>query len=1018
MKKRRNTKLLIFILEITLLSILLPINTEINNDYLRYTDDTEPTNMSILNTQDVLYNNKTLIVNNVYNDISSFVEDEEKSISESIYEYFKNLTYNVVSEAYENKEVSKECYDSIIYSYTNEVNEYIYKLLIDSAKNKNDLGSYNDCIKINYEEKKNGETRSNILPNITYNLVAIYRGNVVNSDFKSQESDYLIGICVRTKCTPEEYSKMVFEYDRQTNKSLQLDSSTDIVRVIGTRDEITIANTNVYYFLSLIPFFLAMILLLFVLFPDIPVFIFGCCFTKKRDGLDNNYSRGSDSSPNNTLQIGSNKKGSCPHLEPLTSEYSGSDEEIRNRKQRYTIDRNLYYRFKKAWSFTDNLDEFMSLDTKENKSKYSMTGLEHLKGLKAISMILTTIGFTFMHLFCSPLKIYSSVKMEDLLKTMSFTFISAGIRFCPKLLMAYSGYILIFKLTSFLDEAVLKECSKNDDENNVSDSLNNNSSESNNNNNNNNNDNSNNKEGDNENDESVLSESNNNITRTTANNIIKNIFKSEQTENNVHDIFNSSNSYIVPEMNQVIEIPNKIFFKFFLLKIHRYFVFIWNAFFFGYSFYYVIGFLYWSLSPMWIYYKHKFLIKFQKTLLETTLLVDTFTSYKELNVFNMAINEMVFFLIFSALIFSCYKRKWRLDVILLLAFPIMMAVKIGHYYLINYNSTHNKTNTCPECGVHGQVLNTLFFFHDINGFMQFHPFTCVTSYIVGIYFGMLNYIHEKRIDKETIKASGLTYLYHFYNVNNFFYSRRRSCFFWFSLIMCILVLLASCLWFYVVCAVSNTSMRNVLENFTVNMIMNFDVEVFVISLLLLIYLLSFSSNFIMAFISHNYWSLLSKTYFVFLMILNPAIMFVFYQSESRIKVGIFNIIFFSIFIIMMIFVADILGYMIQEMPFKKLSRLFVNRLFRKKTVNLDLINSFNANSGNNSNINNSRNNNNNNCNNNNDNYPRNTICEEADDLTLFERETIKNRSSNNRTSEIPKNLDVICEDNKNNTGGN
>ena len=75
-----------------------------------------------------------------------------------------------------------------------------------------------------------------------------------------------------------------------------------------------------------------------------------------------------------------------------------------------------------------------------------------------------------------------------------------------------------------------------------------------------------------------------------------------------------------------------------------------------------------------------------------------------------------------------------------------------------------------------------------------------------------------------------------------------------------------------------------------NFVFLFDIELFVILIQWLIFILYMRGQaFFINFFSHIYWSFFTKSYFSFLMVCNPVILFFFYESETVIKINFLSV---------------------------------------------------------------------------------------------------------------------------------
>ena len=83
---------------------------------------------------------------------------------------------------------------------------------------------------------------------------------------------------------------------------------------------------------------------------------------------------------------------------------------------------------------------------------------------------------------------------------------------------------------------------------------------------------------------------------------------------------------------------------------------------------------------------------------------------------------------------------------------------------------------------------------------------------------------------------------------------------------------------------------------------------------------------ILSFLKNDFWRIINKIYFSYLTIVIPVILFFVYHSNTKILFNFTNIIFYSLIICFLSFVAALFYYIIYEMTLKNLIRAF----FRKK----------------------------------------------------------------------------------------
>jgi hypothetical protein len=111
----------------------------------------------------------------------------------------------------------------------------------------------------------------------------------------------------------------------------------------------------------------------------------------------------------------------------------------------------------------------------------------------------------------------------------------------------------------------------------------------------------------------------------------------------------------------------------------------------------------------------------------------------------------------------------------------------------------------------------------------------------------------------------------------------------------------------------------------VNIIYRIDIELYVFIIQSILFILYFKGqNFINDFFCHIFWGVLNKPYFSMILLANPLILYIFYQSETRIILNFFNVLLYSIISGCITFLFGSFGYLFFELPFKRLIRCIFN----------------------------------------------------------------------------------------------
>ena len=109
----------------------------------------------------------------------------------------------------------------------------------------------------------------------------------------------------------------------------------------------------------------------------------------------------------------------------------------------------------------------------------------------------------------------------------------------------------------------------------------------------------------------------------------------------------------------------------------------------------------------------------------------------------------------------------------------------------------------------------------------------------------------------------------------------------------------------------------------INFIYRIDIELIVIIIhwgVLIIFLRM--NNFLAIFFGHIFWTVISKPYFSFILIINTLLLFIFYHEETLNEVNNISILMFSLIGGGLTFPSMILFYIFYELPLKRVIRFF------------------------------------------------------------------------------------------------
>jgi len=102
---------------------------------------------------------------------------------------------------------------------------------------------------------------------------------------------------------------------------------------------------------------------------------------------------------------------------------------------------NLRENFKELFNFKSNLTNINN-----------MNGLNYIKGLIGLSMILIVFGHTYFLLFNLPLKKYGQWSFYKMMSSFFYFIPMLGLRYSPRFILSCSGFTFTYKYLSFLDK--------------------------------------------------------------------------------------------------------------------------------------------------------------------------------------------------------------------------------------------------------------------------------------------------------------------------------------------------------------------------------------------------------------------------------------------------------------------------------------------------------------------------------------------------------------------------------------
>ena len=413
---------------------------------------------------------------------------------------------------------------------------------------------------------------------------------------------------------------------------------------------------------------------------------------------------------------------------------------------------------------------------------------------------------------------------------------------------------------------------------------------------------------------------------------IKNVNNSNASNNsNTNSFYNTLKKSGSREIiNKNVLITFRYVLSFYGMQFHKYLIYIIFLLFMFFSFNRII------LSneknlPVWNFFYEKMInsVKKIKYLLPLligckTYIIPGITNNKEniLDYFYLIFQEIIYFLFTTIVIYIGYKKNLRIDRFFNIIFIILFAFRIGYYIQKKLDDKN------------------YFGFHDYGKFYTSILYN-YTFYIIGIHFGMINYIIQKGYSFRECSRQNKMYLLHSLRMLKTTKRKSKKYLLIISLISGIILLInffiqQIIMLFYKID--KNKIIKNYKKNYFTQIIMFIDTDIVVFCFnLMALCLYIKGDNKINNILCHNFWSIFNRFYFSYILLINPIILYIIYYNESKIFFNISSIFLYCFICGIMVFSISILIYIIFELPYKKLIHYWI-KLKEKEAMKIRLSN--------------------------------------------------------------------------------
>ena len=543
---------------------------------------------------------------------------------------------------------------------------HIIKLLDDSSKNRNNLGTYENCMSKYYKMKKNYEQVFSEYNIYNYDLNSSTLSNYValvvdrnNTNETTDEDDILnldfnfviIAFCLpqgyneeKEYCTDDDYLKLLKSANDKLDNILRLnDTSLTIFSLRNNTIKGKESSTDFFIFLKMLPFIFFVLQALITILRSVIIKIINCCDERKlKKNKENEKTKEENEDDEDEYDNG--------RISDVGKNLITNKEKENKHK--------ILYEILDCFSWEENFKELFSFSI--NSTKYNNdSGLNFIRGLMGLSMLFVSIGSTFVVLYNSPIKESSPNHIiEFFLDNYIFAImVMIGIRYSPRVILSCSGYLLAYKYICYLNK--------------------------------------------------------------------------------------NANKAFCPLIKSGL--------KFISYQFHKYFLFIMLLLFERFSAYDLFVFYNRKESPAFKYLNEfilneppfsRFILSF---LLWGNITYNPDEQFRRgnnlLHYLWLPFTEILFFLIGIIFITLGFKTKWRIDIVILILVPAIYLAKLIYFYL--ETSIYEEHKELPL----NKSYSTLYYVFFNYGRDMINPLFNIPYYLIGIYFGFINYTIQRGITR-------------------------------------------------------------------------------------------------------------------------------------------------------------------------------------------------------------------------------------------------------------------------------
>ena len=328
-------------------------------------------------------------------------------------------------------------------------NYHIKKLLDDSSKHKNDLGSYDQCL---YRKYRRNDEKGNFTDS-TYFVLILDKSNIKGYKDKliytKDRTDFEDIYYVRAFCLPQATKKNYKNYNCSNEDYIQLINTTnnDLGDLLGIRNVSDLKYFNLekiesskfIVFLKLIPLILCIFHVVITIFRDLIMYFVKGYYINKNH-LKNNEIK--------------------EYIKPENKNEEDDDDDEEDDDNYKKEKNNKKYKlpkwikiYNKCFNFGENFKELFNFKLNSTNINND-SGLSYIRGLKGSSLFFLILGLTFLTFMNSLSKIFSKTLFFEFLDNKIFySLFFIGLRYSPRIIFSCSGYTLTYKYLCYINKS-------------------------------------------------------------------------------------------------------------------------------------------------------------------------------------------------------------------------------------------------------------------------------------------------------------------------------------------------------------------------------------------------------------------------------------------------------------------------------------------------------------------------------------------------------------------------------------